>query len=125
MIENVPNLDEFLREISRTLKPGGLLILNYVDMRANWVHRLQGAKYFLYRPPVCYVFERDVMRRTLAKYGMRVEQSLLDVRHLHLEKIATLLGWRWMWSIAKWMGVARVAFPIYAYPSRILVARRG
>jgi 2-polyprenyl-3-methyl-5-hydroxy-6-metoxy-1,4-benzoquinol methylase len=124
VIENVPNLDEFLRSVHRALKPNGLFVLNYVDMRRNLIEKFQGSRYFIYRPPICYVFEGAVLARTLAKYGFAAEASYRDVRIMHLEKILTLLAWNRLLAMIRALGVHLVRFPIYAYPSRIVVARK-
>lgn len=124
VIENVPNLDEFLISVHRRLKPGGRFILNHVDMAGNLVERLQGEKYFLYRPPVCYIFGMPVLKRLLSQYGFELEESYRDIRFMHLEKIFTLLRWRWPLRLVRALRLHLVPFPVYAYPSRVLVARR-
>ena len=125
VIENIPNLDEFLTAVQRKVKIGGYFILNYVDMKRNLIAAFQKDKYFLYRPPVCYIFDRTVMPRLLAKYGFDIVESHRDIRYLHLEKIFTLLRWRTPYLLAKLAGVHRIPFRIYAYPSRMLVAKRS
>ena len=124
VIENVPNQVEFLEAVARTLKPGGLFILNFVNEKNNLVSRLQKERYFLYRPPICYVYTLPVMERVLDTFGFDVVANYRDVRYLHVEKIATLLGWKWPLTLASRLGLHHRPFPIYAYPSRILVARR-
>ncbi len=124
VIENVPNQVEFLTAVHRTLKPGGLFILNFVNEQRNLVARLQKERYFLYRPPICYTYSLPVMTRILGKFGFETVACYRDVRYLHLEKIATLLGWRWLLALAKTLRIHQLPFPIYAYPSRILIARR-
>jgi SAM-dependent methyltransferase len=124
VIENVPNPAEFLGAIRRTLAPGGKFILNFVDMRLNLVAALQRERYFLFRPPICYAFSGAVLRRALHNAGFRVVREYADVRYLHLEKIFTLLRWRLAHRAARALRVQELAFPIYAYPSRMLVAER-
>src|SRR5262245_60918496 len=124
VIENVPKLAELLSEIPRTLKPGGRLVLNFVDMRHNLVAALQMDKYFLFRPPVCYAFTGAALRRLLEKFSFRPLESYRDVRFMHLEKIFTLLRWLTPHRVAKAVVIDRIVFPIYAYPSRIVVAER-
>ena len=124
VVENIPDQAEFLSEVHRVLKPGGLFLLNFVDMKGNAIAALQGSRYFLYRPPICYGFDRETLPRVLRASGFETVRRLRDIRYLHLEKIATLLGWRWLHRAATALRVHRVVFPIYAYPSRILVTRR-
>lgn len=124
VIENVPNQEEFLGRINFCLKPGGMFILNFVDMRRNLIAAVQRKSYFLYRPPVCYMFTRPVMERVLKKFGFSPDAGFSDVRFMHLEKIATLLGWPWLLAIARGLGISRVNFPVPAYPSRILLCRK-
>ena len=125
VIENIPNLAEFLAAVRRALKPGGLFIFNHVEMKGNLLAWLQKDRYFLYRPPICYIFDRNTIRTTLDKFGFTIEKSIRDLRYMTIEKIVTLLGWRWPLRLAETLGIARISFPIYAYPSRISVARKG
>lgn len=124
VVENIPNQDEFFRSVNARLKPGGHFILNYVEMRHNVIAALQGDKYFLYRPPICYSYTAPVMQRLLDKYGFEIVSKFRDIRYLHPEKIFTLLGWPNALRIAKWLGLEQRVFRIYAYPSRIVVARK-
>lgn len=124
VIENVPNLEEFLTAIRRALKPGGHLILNHVEMRGNLIAALQRDKYFLFRPPTCYGFENEALVQLLDRFGFHKRHRLRDVRYLHLEKISTLLRWRWLHTLARLTGTLRLEFAIWAYPSRIGVFER-
>lgn len=125
VIENVPNQVDFLTAVHRVLKPGGLFILNFVDEKNNFVAALQKQRYFLYRPPVCYIYSRPVMQQVLEKFDFATIACYRDIRYMHIEKLSTLLGWKWPLAIARSLRIQRLPFPIYAYPSRILVARRG
>lgn len=124
VIENVPNQTEFLQAIHRTIKPGGYFVLNYVNMQRNLIARLQKSKYFLYRPPVCYIYTEAVMRRLLQQFGFEIVETFRDVRTMNVEKVLTLLGWRWPLRLARMLRVNRLPFRIYAYPSKIVVSRR-
>jgi len=124
VIENIPNQDEFHKAVSRTLKKGGYFIFNFVNMKNNLVAKLQGSKYFLYRPPVCYSFTMDVIMHVMNKYGFKIIDNKPDVRYMHLEKIFTLLHWKSMLPIIKALKIDHINFPSYAYPSRIIVAQK-
>ena len=124
VIENIPNQDEFYREVNRTLKKGGYFIFNFVNMKNNIIAKLQGSKYFIYRPPICYGFTLKIINEIMNKYGFEIIEKKLDIRYMHLEKISTLLHWNWMLSLSKALKVNQVNFPIYAYPSTIIIAKK-
>lgn len=124
VIENIPNLYEVMTQVRRTLKVGGYFIFNFVDMRYNVMAALQRQRYFLYRPPVCYIFNATVVFALLQKVRLQPVRSFRDVRYLHLEKVFTLLNWYWPLKLAELSGVSRIPFPSYAYPSRIMIAQR-
>jgi hypothetical protein len=65
-----------------------------------------------------------VMKSVLEKFGLRIVECRRDMRYLHVEKIATLLRWRWLLSIARMFRIHRLPFPMYAYPSKIVVAQK-
>ena len=124
VIENIPNLPEFLAAVERKLKPGGHFILNQVDIEDNLIARFQKERYFLFRPPICYIFSNSTMDQALEKYGFKIERRFRDIRFMTLEKILTLLGWRLPLRLFEILGIHRIPFPIYAYPSRIVIARK-
>ena len=125
VIENVPNLNEFLGAVHRTLRRDGVFVLNYVNMRRNLLEKIQGSRYFIYRPPICHVFAAPVLARLLDNYGFAVESSYRDIRILHLEKVLALLRWKRLLRVASAARAHLVRFPIYAYPSRLVVARKA
>jgi hypothetical protein len=86
---------------------------------------LQGSKYFLYRPPVCYAYTGRVLQSILQQFGFEVVHVLRDIRVMNVEKIVTLLGWPTAHRLARMCRLHRLSLPIYAYPSKIVVARRG
>ena len=124
VVENIPNQDEFFRAVNARLKPGGHFVLNYVEMRHNLIAALQGSKYFIYRPPICYSYTAPVMNRLLNAYGFEAAKKFRDIRYLHAEKIFSLLDWPNALRLAKALHVEQKVFRIYAYPSRIVVAQK-
>ena len=124
VIENVPNQVEFLEAVRRALKDDGLFIFNYVNMWNNLVATLQKSKYFIYRPPICYAYTRPVMEQIMDKFGFDILATYRDIRVMDVQKIVTLLGWQWALRLSQALHINRVAFPVYAYPSQIVVARK-
>lgn len=124
VIENVPNQLEFLTEINRTVKNGGYFISNFVQMDNNFIAKMQGSKYFLYRPPICYGYSLTAYKKLMKKFGFEIVEVKKDIRYMHLEKISTLLRWKWLLKLAKFFRIDRINFPIYAYPSKIIVAKK-
>ena len=124
VIENIPNQDEFYRCIYKKLKKNGYFIFNFVNMKNNIIAKFQKEKYFLYRPPICYVFTTDVIRKIMRKYGFEIIDNKADIRYMHLEKIFSLLHWNWLLPLFKNLKINLINFPIYAYPSRIIIAQK-
>ena len=125
VIENVPNQDEFLKAIARTLKPGGYFVFNYVEMKNNLIEKLQKNKYFIYRPPVCYAYPQETIQQIMDKYGFTITEKFNDRRVVNVEKVLSLLGWYKILAVARKLKISRISFPIYAYPSKIIIARRN
>lgn len=124
VIENVPNQQQFLLEVRRCLAPGGLFIFNFVDMKHNLLGTIQKERYFLFRPPICYIYDRDVMARMMHRFRFEVVDRYRDVRFMTPEKVFTLLGWRRAHRVARGLRLDQMRIPIYAYPSRIWVAQK-
>jgi len=124
VIENIPNQDEFFKSVNNRLNKGGHFIFNFVDETNNWVSRIQKAKYFMYRPPICYIYTYKVVEMIMEKYGFKIVSNFRDVRYMHLEKILTLLSWNWALPIIRALKIDTINFPIFAYPSRIIVAEK-
>lgn len=124
VIENVPNEEEFLGAIGRTLKPGGYFIFNYVEMRRNVIAAIQKSNYFLVRPPVTYMFTRAGLERILKDRGFQIEETLLDVRVVNIEKLTGLFRLKTLTRLARATGLSRLVIPLWAYPSYIVVARK-
>lgn len=125
VIENVPNMEEFLHAVHRGLKPGGTFILNFVDMGNNWIEKIQKDRYFMYRPPICYGFSSKVMEQILHKMNFSVAAKFRDIRYFNLEKTFSLLGFKTLLKLAQFLRIDQIHFPIYAYPSRIIVAQKN
>lgn len=124
VIENIPNLPQFMASISRTLRVGGHFVLNHVEMEANFIEKLQGDKYFIYRPPICYAFRGSNLNTLMSSYGFKLVAKKRDIRFMHLEKITTLLRWPWALKLSKALNIERINFPIWAYPSWISIYER-
>lgn len=123
VIENVPNLDEFINTIYQKIKPGGYFIFNHVPMDNNFLKNIQKEKYFMYRPPICYMFTNSSIKLLAKKYGFHNYISFIDIRYMTLEKILSLLNLKYILKIISKLRIHRIPFPIWAYPSRITVLR--
>ena len=124
VIENIPNLLEFLQAVRRSLKIGGHFIYNHVEMERNIINIFQKDKYFMFRPPICYAFNHQVIDQIIEKLGFEKRKRFRDIRYLHLEKIFTLLRWKWPLRIAQTLKIDRINFPIWAYPSWVTIVER-
>ena len=105
----------------------GLFILPFpcVDMKGNLLARLQKERCTSCSGrPSANVFDRDVMTRLLRQYGFESPSSGSVTCGTCMEKISTLLGWRWLHWITRTIRIHRIVFPVYAYPSRLVVARK-
>ena len=123
VIENVPNLDVFMEAISRVVNVGGYFIFNHVRMDYNFFEFIQGKKYFMYRPPMCYMFAGESLKGMMMKYRFQEKHTILDIRFMTPEKILGLLGWKKTKRLFQAMGLGKLMFPIYAYPSSITIAK--
>lgn len=124
VMENIPNPPQLLAEIHRTLKPGGIFVLNFVEMSHNIIAALQKKKYFIYRPPVTYIYTGAILEKMLNTHGFRIDRNIPDIRFMHFEKILTLLGWNSAHALLKKLRLSLLRFPFYAYPSRMVIASR-
>ena len=94
-------------------------------MKNNWIEKLQKDKYFIYRPPVCYAYPQETIQLILDKYGFTLTEKFNDRRVMNVEKVLSLLGWYKILAIARKLKISRISFPIYAYPSKIIIARKN
>jgi ubiquinone/menaquinone biosynthesis C-methylase UbiE len=123
VIENVPNQVKFLQAVHRTLKTDGYFIFNFVDMQNNLVEKLQKSKYFIYRPPICYAYPMPTIENIMQKFGFEIIETRRDIRVMSVEKVLSLLHWEFPLKLAQMLRIHRLSFPVYAYPSWIVVAR--
>jgi hypothetical protein len=93
-------------------------------MHNNLIEKFQKSRYFIYRPPICYAYTNSVMAQIMHKFGFEIVDTFHDIRVLNVEKIVTLLGWKWALRLSRTLRINRLAFQVYAYPSKIVVARK-
>jgi len=72
---------------------------------------------------MCYMFAGDSLERMIAKYRFKEIHSMLDIRYMTPEKILGLLGWKKTKQLVQAIGLGRLKFPIYAYPSSIMISK--
>ena len=122
VIENVPDIDNFLNKIFSDLNYGGYFIVNYVDAD-NFLLKLTKKSYFMFRPPVYYIFNKLSFEQLVYKYGFKKEFEFLDIRHFTLEKILLLLNLSWINKFFYFI-TRKINFKIYAYPSKIVIFKK-
>lgn len=122
--ENLPDPLGFMRLVRSKLKPGGALVLNYVNMERNLVEKFQKSNYFLFRPPVAHIYTTRLIYRLARKSGFKIEREIPDIRFMHAEKLFSTLGWQFAVRVVQRLRIAYLPFPFIAYPSKIIVLRK-
>ena len=125
VIENVPNPVEFMTEVKRVVSEDGVIVFNFVNMKNNWINKLQGDRYFMWRPPICYAYNKGLIDRLLNNVGFDDVRFFFDIRFMTLEKIFTLLGWMTAYKIVKFFKLEKINIKLYAYPSYLVIARKS
>lgn len=126
VIEHVPSPREFLREIARILKPGGILALSTPDA-GSAVARLFGRRWLGWKkiPEHVFFFDRETLGRLLREEGFEVHSARyvsLTVRASYaLNRLAALVGVPWLAKVPKIIGDAPIRVnPLY---DLMLIAR--
>jgi SAM-dependent methyltransferase len=81
VIEHTPDPSRVIEHVTRLLKPGGLLVVNYPD-RGSWLARALGRRWPFLSSVHLYYFNRRTMTRLLNMHGL----SVIDIRP-HVQRL--------------------------------------
>jgi SAM-dependent methyltransferase len=87
VIEHVREPGAFLGEISRLLRPGGVLLVVTPSL-ASWSARLLGSRWMEYKADHLFYYAPDTLRRQLARAGFGEISMRRGVKRLSLDYIA-------------------------------------
>lgn len=128
VIEHLVDPKKILRESLRTLKPDGLLVINYPDY-GSLASRLLGWKWpFLLSVHLTY-FTRTTIRRLLQECGFEVLEirpywQTLELGYV-MQRAAPYFGFfRWIEKVVRAMGLGKFPFT-YQVGQSMVVARRA
>ncbi|MEX1248227.1 MAG: class I SAM-dependent methyltransferase [Anaerolineales bacterium] len=118
VLEHTPDPKATLGECARALKPGGLLVVNYPDIR-SFVARLMGRRWVFLLSVHLYYFTRPTLARMLGELGFRVVQTrrhwqtlelgyILFRMEAYLKPVAKAAGW-----LVKRLGLTYLQIPYW------------
>jgi SAM-dependent methyltransferase len=118
VIEHTPDPRAVLERCCTLLKPRGILVVNYPDIR-SWIARLLGRRWLFLISVHLHYFDRRTMRLMLERTGYRVEAARPHVQRLELDYIlfrGSVLSRglsRAGRAAARWTGLSRAQMPYW------------
>ena len=91
VIEHVDSPSQFVAEMVRRLKPGGLIVIETPDI-GSWPFRLLKARWRQFIPEHYYFFDRQAMVRLMAGEGLSVRWIHRVGKHASADFILNRLG---------------------------------
>lgn len=103
-----------LRNIRRSLAPGGIFVLNYPDVD-GLLGRVTGDRYPEFNHASLTIFSTRTMRRCLQAAGLRLVFAQNERQYASIGRIVTYLKSRTGRRIADRLGVSGVTIPVVAF----------
>ncbi len=129
VIEHVPSPTDELREVSRILKPAGLLVVNYPDF-GSLASRLLGKKWpFLLSVHLVY-YTRSTIRRQLEQAGFEVADirrhwQMLELGYV-LKRAAVYFSFiRFIGRFVESIGLGSVPFMYWVGQTRVVARKKA
>ena len=118
VVEHTPDPARVVRRISKLLKPGGLLVVNYPD-RGSWIARILGRRWPFLSSVHLYYFQRSTLAKMLERHGFEVAQQRPHIQWLELDyllgrgEVISVPISRWSRALANRLGLARRQVPYW------------
>lgn len=109
VLQNLNDPRICIEKAFRLLKNGGYLFINYQDAN-SYLIKFQGAKHFLFRPPVLNIFPRQALEKLLNSCGFKIVSHSRDYQYTNLSKLVWFARLKSLWNLAKYLPVDQILF---------------
>lgn len=110
VIEHIENPNRFFQELTRILKPGGLLLLQTANFE-GWQAKEEGSSYHYYMPGHVFYYSDTLLKKILTRYGFGSFLSYFGVDFPLIAKLRKVRGSFQTWKdYLKWIRVSYYHF---------------